>query len=67
LEEFLLRVQQILGALDLLGRVQQAAREHVRDNFERDTNLKRFADNFLEEIGRNSQACDDEDLVLQQI
>lgn len=67
LEEFIWRVQQILRALDKLTPVRQAAREQVRRNFERATNLERFADNFLREIGWNHPACDDEDLVLQQI
>lgn len=67
LEEFVWRVQQILSALDRLGPVRRAARLHVWENFERATNLERFAESFLQQIGRGSRGCDDENLVLQQI
>jgi glycosyltransferase involved in cell wall biosynthesis len=67
LEEFVWRVQQILSALDKLGPVREAARAHVRENFERKANLEKFADTFLQKIAGNESGCDHEDFVLQQI
>lgn len=67
LEEFVWRVQQILGAFDKLGPVRSAAQAHVRENFERRTNLENFAVRFLQELGRSDPGCHDEDFVLQQI
>jgi glycosyltransferase involved in cell wall biosynthesis len=67
LEEFVWQAQRILSALDTLGPVRRAARLHVSETFERRTNLERFAERFVEQIGRDSTGCNDEGLVLQQI
>ena len=67
LEEFVWRLQQILGALDKLGPVRETARAHVRKNFERKSNLEKFADTFLQNLARSEPGCNDEDFVLQQI
>jgi len=67
LQEFVWRVQHILGAMDKLGPVREAARAHVRQNFERKANVEKFADKFLQQVARNESGCNDEDFVLQQI
>ena len=67
LDEFVWRVQQILGALDKLGPVREAAQVHVRENFERNANLEKFAGTFLQKIARHEPGCNDEDFILQQI
>lgn len=50
-----------------LSSIRAAARVHVRENFNQQKNLQRFAELFLSRIGRKSESTPNEDLILQQI
>ncbi len=67
LEEFVWRAMEICESLRALDPVRRNAREHVRMHFNRQTNLRHFANAFLENIGQGDGSCVDEDPVLQQI
>ncbi len=67
LEDFAWRAEQISGSLNALQSVRKGAREHVRKYFDREANLKRFSDLFLENIEPGGRSCTDENSILQQI
>lgn len=50
-----------------LAWIRHAARLHIQHNFDRSRNLERFADTFLERLGRQVEKIPNENLVLQQI
>jgi glycosyltransferase involved in cell wall biosynthesis len=57
----------IVTASRQLNWVRQAAREHVRNNFNRCKNLESLGDVFLRQIRSQAESIPHEDLVLQQI
>jgi glycosyltransferase involved in cell wall biosynthesis len=65
LEDFVFHVETIRRATSGLDQIRRAAREHVRTYFERDTNLKKFADLLLEQIIRPEQNCQHENSLHQ--
>jgi glycosyltransferase involved in cell wall biosynthesis len=67
LQGFVWRVEQIGRTARALTGVRRAAREQVRAQFERTKNLNKFADAFLERIGRSESLVVNENSVLQQI
>jgi len=67
LEDFVWQTTQICASLRALDWVQRNAREHVRANFNKQTNLHTFADLFLGNLGSRTGSRVDENPVLQQI
>jgi glycosyltransferase involved in cell wall biosynthesis len=57
----------VLSAARQLNRIRSAAREQVRQNFNRCKNLESFGDIFLRRIAPQPESIPHEDLVLQQI
>jgi glycosyltransferase involved in cell wall biosynthesis len=67
LESFVDQVELISRSQAALGRVQDAARQHVLGHFNREKNLAAFGDTFLERIGETIGIYPYENPVLQQI
>jgi glycosyltransferase involved in cell wall biosynthesis len=67
MQEFVWRVDQILRTLPALSEMRHAARERVRNEFERSRNLDKFADEFLERVRPAVPASEYAHPVLQQI
>lgn len=47
--------------------IRRGARVHVRENFNRTTNVKRFGDLFLRRVAPHAKGIADENFILQQI
>jgi glycosyltransferase involved in cell wall biosynthesis len=67
LEELVWHVDQIRRALPELSAIRQAAREHVRAHFHKQTNLRTLGDLFLQRVASAPREEVYEDPVLQQI
>ncbi len=67
LEDFSWRTEQICKSLNALTSLRRSAREHVRSYFEKQANLRQFADLFLAKIERSDRGYADENPVLQQV
>ncbi|HEY1272919.1 MAG TPA: glycosyltransferase [Terriglobales bacterium] len=66
IEEFVERVEFIQRSGSALGPLRRAAWEHIRAGFDRDTNLRQFADALLQEVSTQA-AIQYESPLLQQI
>jgi len=66
LTEFVARVEHIRRSSKNLESIQFSARDHVRQFFDREQNLQRFTELFLQRISPNLGVCN-ENPVLQQI
>jgi glycosyltransferase involved in cell wall biosynthesis len=67
LEELVWQVDRIRRALPDLSAIRQAAREHVRAHFHKQTNLRALGDLFLQRVASAPREEVYEDPVLQQI
>jgi colanic acid/amylovoran biosynthesis glycosyltransferase len=67
LSDFVGRVQEITELRRSLAPLTWAAREHVREHFNREKNLAAFADLFLARVSAREKTVQNEDPVLQQI
>lgn len=54
------------GAVQV-NRIRRAAREQIRENFNREKRLQSFGDFFLQRVGQQAESIPHENFVLQQI
>jgi glycosyltransferase involved in cell wall biosynthesis len=63
--DFLANLRWTLDGDLSLGKIREAAREQITANYDREGNVRRFADDFLDRIGVSEN--DHEDSLLQQV
>ncbi len=66
-EDLVARIEDIRRRQPALGPLREAARQHVVENFNRERNLRTFADLFLKRIPATRESIPHENSVLQQI
>jgi colanic acid/amylovoran biosynthesis glycosyltransferase len=67
LEDFVTQVERIGESHSTLGPMQEAARQHVLQHFNREKNVTAFGENFLCRIAERAESKSYENPVLQQI
>jgi glycosyltransferase involved in cell wall biosynthesis len=67
LEDFTARIETIRGSRAALPRLRRAARQHVREHFDREKNLASLADLLVSRITQRVRHNSHENPVLQQI
>jgi glycosyltransferase involved in cell wall biosynthesis len=67
LEDFTAKIKSIGSSHAALPRLQRAARQHVREHFDREKNLAALADLFVSRITQEVRHNSHENPVLQQI
>jgi colanic acid/amylovoran biosynthesis glycosyltransferase len=67
LEDFTAKIEAIRGSSAALPRLRLAARQHVREHFDREKNLAALADLFISRITQKVRHNPNENPVLQQI
>jgi colanic acid/amylovoran biosynthesis glycosyltransferase len=67
LEDFTSRIETIRGSRAELPRLRRAARQHVKEHFDREKNLASLADLLVSRISRKVRHNSHENPVLQQI
>jgi glycosyltransferase involved in cell wall biosynthesis len=67
LGDFVARLQAMLDDPAALGPITTQALTHLRASYDRETNLRRFVEMFLDRVRENHPTRHDEDPLLQQI
>lgn len=67
LEDFTAKIETIHSSRGALDDLRRAARQHVREHFDRDRNLAALADLLISRIGHRERQNSNENSVLQQI